>query len=99
MQSYESHAHHPVPTYIATVLWLGAAVAFAGTLFFGWDAQTAAFGLLLGAVLVNISIERLYTTKETTHESLNCRRNRLSRCALRPTPSSARCSTAPSASG
>ena len=63
MQSYESHAHHPVPTYIATVLWLGAAVAFAGTLFFGWDAQTAAFGLLLGAVLVNISIERLYTTK------------------------------------
>ena len=63
MQSYESHAHHPVPTYIATALWLGAAVAFAGTLFFGWDAQTAAFGLLLGAVLVNISIERLYTTK------------------------------------
>ena len=24
MQSYESHAHHPVPTYVATAFWLGA---------------------------------------------------------------------------
>lgn len=62
-QSFASHAHHPVPTYIATVLWFGAAVAFAGSGFFGWDSQRLAFGLLLAAVFVNISIERVYTTK------------------------------------
>jgi hypothetical protein len=63
MQSYESHAHHPVPTYIASALWLGAAIAFAGSVFFGWNTQTLAFGLLLASVLVNISVGRLYTTK------------------------------------
>jgi hypothetical protein len=63
MQSFESHAHHPLPTYIASALWLGAAVAFAGSLMFGWHTQALAFGLLLGAVFVNISIERVYTTK------------------------------------
>lgn len=62
-QSFASHAHHPVPTYIATALWLGAAAAFAGGVFFGWDTQRLAFGLLLAAVFVNISIERVYTTK------------------------------------
>jgi Family of unknown function (DUF6526) len=62
-QSYESHAHHPVPTYVASAFWLAAAIAFAGSLFFAWNTQTLAFGLLLAAVFVNISIERLYTTK------------------------------------
>jgi uncharacterized membrane protein len=62
-QSYESHAHHPVPTYIATVLWLGAAAAFVGHLFFGWQTQTLAVGLLIAVLLVTIAIERLYTTK------------------------------------
>ena len=62
-QSYESHAHHPVPTYIASALWLAAAIAFAGSLLFGWSTQALALGLLLAAVLVNISIERVYTTK------------------------------------
>jgi hypothetical protein len=62
-QSYASHAHHPVPTYIATALWLAAAVAFVGSSFLGWNAQGPAFGLLLAAVFVNISIERVYTTK------------------------------------
>jgi hypothetical protein len=63
MQSYESHAHHPVPTYIASAFWLGAAIAFAGSVFFGWNTQTLAFGLLLASVLVTISAGRLYTTK------------------------------------
>jgi hypothetical protein len=63
MQSFESHAHHPVPTYVASALWLGAAAAFAGSLAFGWNTQAVAFALLLGAVLVNISVARLYSTK------------------------------------
>jgi hypothetical protein len=63
MQSYESHAHHPVPTYIASAFWLGAAIAFVGSVFFGWNAQTLAFGLLLASELMMISVGRLYTTK------------------------------------
>ena len=62
-QSFESHAHHPVPTYVASGFWLAAAVAFAGSVLFGWNAQPLAFGLLLAAVVVNISVERLYITK------------------------------------
>ena len=63
MQSAESHAHHPILTYIATAFWLGSAVAFGGAVLLGWSTQTLAFGSLLLAVLINISIERLYTTK------------------------------------
>jgi hypothetical protein len=62
-QSAASHAHHPVPTYLASALWLGAAVAFGGSSVLGWNTQGLAFGLLLAAVFVNISIARLYTTK------------------------------------
>lgn len=63
MQSYASHAHHPVPTYIASALWLLATIAFVGTMAFGWDARDSALGWLLAAVLVLISIGRTYTTK------------------------------------
>lgn len=63
MQSYASHAHHPIPTYLASAFWLIAAVAFAGTRFAGWQAQDVAFGSLLLAVLVTISIGRSYTVK------------------------------------
>jgi hypothetical protein len=62
-QSAASHAHHPVPTYVASALWLGAALAFVGSSVFGWNTMGLAFGLLLTAVFVNISIARLYTTK------------------------------------
>ena len=63
MQSYASHAHQPVPTLIASALWLLAAVAFIGTIAFDWDARDSAFGWLMAAVLVLISISRTYTTK------------------------------------
>lgn len=63
MQTYASHAHQPVPTLIASALWLFAAVAFAGTIALGWDARDAALGWLMAAVLVLISISRTYTTK------------------------------------
>jgi hypothetical protein len=62
-QSYESHAHRPVPTLIAFVLWLGAAAAFAAYLVLGWSTWTLTLGLLLGAVLVTIAAQRMATTR------------------------------------
>jgi hypothetical protein len=63
MQSPESHVHHPVPTYIASALWLGSAIAFGGYMLAGWNTQPLSFVLLLLAVSVNIGIERVYITK------------------------------------
>jgi len=63
MQSAESHTHHPVPTYVASVFWLAAAVAFGGAVCLGWNSHAVAMACLLLAVLMNISIERLYTTR------------------------------------
>lgn len=63
MQSYASHAHHPVPTYVATALWLAAAVLLGGAMLGGWPTRDAALVCLLLAVLVTISIGRLYTTR------------------------------------
>jgi hypothetical protein len=63
MQSAESHAHHPIPTYIASAFWLAAGVSFGGEVLFGWNTQALAFACLLVAVFVNISIERFYTTR------------------------------------
>jgi hypothetical protein len=62
MQSYSSHAHHPVPTYLASALWLGSVVTFAAHLVLGWATLNLTFGLLLGAVAVMIATGRLYTT-------------------------------------
>lgn len=63
MQSYATHTHHPVPTYMASLLWLGAVGAFAGAWALGWPTRDLAFALLLAAVLVVISAGRVYTTK------------------------------------
>jgi hypothetical protein len=63
MQSYESHAHHPVPTYVATAFWLGAVLAFAAFAFAGWNTLPLTVGLLLGAVMINIAVERTYVTR------------------------------------
>lgn len=56
-QSFQSHAHHPWATYIATVFWLIALVLLIGQGFFGWataDWTTAAILMTL-APLVAIS--------------------------------------------
>ena len=63
MQSYASHAHHPVPTYIASALWLASAVALGGARLAGWDSRDLSLVFLLAAVFVTISIGRLYTTR------------------------------------
>ena len=62
-QSAANHAHHPMPTYIATAFWLVAAVSLGGALIFGWDTRDVALVALLSAVFVVVSIDRLYTTK------------------------------------
>lgn len=62
-QSYESHAHRPVPTLIAFVLWLGAAAAFTAYLLLGWSTWTLTIGLLLAAVLVTLAAQRMATTR------------------------------------
>lgn len=62
-QSFEKHAHHPVPTYIASLLWLGALVAWVGSRFLGWDAADVSMGLLFGAVFMALPIGRIYTVR------------------------------------
>lgn len=61
-QDAASHAHRPVPTYVATAFWLVAAISLGGALVLGWDTRDAALVALLFAVVVMIGIDRLYTT-------------------------------------
>lgn len=63
MQTYDSHTHHPVPTYLASLFWLAAVIAYAAYLLAGWNTMSLAFGCLLVAVLLTIAIGRLYTVK------------------------------------
>ncbi|HUU35651.1 MAG TPA: DUF6526 family protein [Vicinamibacterales bacterium] len=62
-QSAAHHAHHPVPTYAATVLWLAAVVMIVGATWFGWD--TSEFGLmaLTLALFPVIGMSRWYIVK------------------------------------
>ena len=62
-QSFESHAHQPVPTLIATGLWLLALLSFVAAVWFGWNTRDVAFFFVLAAMFVGFSIDRLYTTK------------------------------------
>lgn len=60
-QSYASHTHHPIPTYIATGLWFIWLVCQVGAWAFSWPTREAA-GLVLGlAVFVIIGTGRGYT--------------------------------------
>jgi Family of unknown function (DUF6526) len=62
-QSFESHAHQPVPTLVASALWLLAVLSFVAAVWFGWNTRDVAFVLVLAAMFVALSIDRLYTTK------------------------------------
>lgn len=62
-QSAANHAHHPVPTYIAAVLWVLAMGCIAGSMWFGWNLLQAGV-LLLGLTLFPvIGIGRWYVVK------------------------------------
>lgn len=62
-QSAAHHAHHPVPTYVATVFWVAAMVLLGGSAWFGWDLRDAGL-LCLGLTLFPvIGTGRWYVVK------------------------------------
>jgi hypothetical protein len=62
-QSFASHAHHPVPTYVATVFALLAIVLLVGNWAFEWPTLEAGAVSLTLAVMVLIAISRTYITR------------------------------------
>lgn len=62
-QSFESHAHHPIPTYVASVFTLVALVAGAGAWLFDWPSLALAVVAVACAAAVLVSISRTYVTR------------------------------------
>jgi hypothetical protein len=62
-QSFASHAHHPVPTYVATVFTLIAIVALFGAWLFGWPTLGAGAASLSLAVASLVAISRNYIVR------------------------------------
>lgn len=62
-QSHSSHAHHPVPTYIAAILWVLALLCLLGWSWLGWRTFAAAMYLLLLSVTPLIASSRWYITR------------------------------------
>jgi hypothetical protein len=62
-QSFESHAHHPVPTYVATVFTLAAIVCLVGAWWFDWPTLEAGAVSLSIGVAALVSISRWYITR------------------------------------
>lgn len=62
-QSFESHAHHPVATYVASVFTLVALIASVGAWLFGWPTLAVAVVAVSCAAAVFVSISRTYTTR------------------------------------
>ena len=59
-QSFQSHAYHPRPTYLATVFWLVAFVSLIGQAFFGWETMNWTFAAILFAIAPLVGISRWY---------------------------------------
>jgi predicted phage-related endonuclease len=62
-QSFASHAHHPVPTYVASVFVLVALILSVGAWLFGWATMDIAVVALACAGAVFVTISRTYTTR------------------------------------
>jgi hypothetical protein len=62
-QSFKSHAHHPVPTYVASVFTLIALVASLGAWLFDWQTLELAVVALACAGVAFVTISRSYTTR------------------------------------
>ena len=60
-QSYAHHAHHPVPTYVATVLGLAALVLLVGAWWSDWNTHDAGVVLLVLTVFTLTATSRVYT--------------------------------------
>lgn len=59
-QSFQSHAHHPWATYIATVFWLIALVLLIGQAFFGWATAHWTTAAILMTLAPLVAISRWY---------------------------------------
>jgi hypothetical protein len=59
-QSFQSHAHHPRATYIATVFWLIAFVLLIGQAFFSWAVPNWTTAAILMAIAPLVAISRWY---------------------------------------
>ena len=59
-QSFQSHAHHPRATYVATVFWLIALVLLIGQAFFAWDTMHWTLAAMLLAIAPLVGISRWY---------------------------------------
>lgn len=59
-QSYQSHAHQPIASYVATVFALTAFIAMFGQRFADWETRDLAIWGLVGSVFVLVSISRWY---------------------------------------
>jgi hypothetical protein len=62
-QSFASHAHHPIPTYVASVFVLVALVASIGAWLFAWETLDIAVVAVSCAAAVFVSLSRTYITK------------------------------------
>ena len=62
-QSYQSHAHHPRATYVATLFWLAALILLIGQVFFGWSVLNWLLAAILFAVAPLVGISRWYVVK------------------------------------
>lgn len=62
-QSAGNHAHHPIPTYAATVLWVAGMTMLAGSMAFGWPLRDLGVVVLGLSVFPVIGIGRWYTVR------------------------------------
>lgn len=62
-QTYATHGHHPVPTYVATLFTLAAIVLLVGAWLFEWPTLGASVVSLALAVAVLVAISRTYITR------------------------------------
>src|SRR5262245_3595892 len=62
-QTYATHGHHPVATYVATVFTLVGMIALIGSWLFEWPTLHLGAVSLSLAVAVLVAISRTYITK------------------------------------
>jgi hypothetical protein len=62
-QSFQSHTHHPIATYVATVFWNIALVLLIGQAFFAWGVTNWILAAVLLSVAPLISLSRTYIVR------------------------------------
>jgi len=62
-QSFQSHAHHPRATYLASLAWLVALILLIGQAFFGWAVTNWLFAAILIGLAPLVAISRWYIVR------------------------------------